>query len=290
MEKQPGAAYVFVERSSVRRKADRTMRKFLNDSNDEYSTESTTGADRPQHSSVDSAHLETKLRHFSRVKADLSDLCLPRVRVLANEPVVAVAKHLCGAATDLALRALYYGTSSTENCAHDRCTFRDLLPIPLTGEYLPILEGICIATCCHHKCTWETYVGKEFWVNTLGLSPEDFEYICRITSWSISGFGRRHKQDEDREHGGINDDELDFEKFSAEKPAVGFKCKRLIDMGRLDFLRKWTSRHTDKHDTWSDAKLVQYCHPDTSPENVLLVASRARDKINDYNKASNFKT
>jgi tRNA:m4X modification enzyme len=54
----------------------------------------------------------------------------------SNTVVVALAKHLCGAGTDLALKALY----------------------PIKDQV-----GVCImATCCHGLCSWEDYVGRDF--------------------------------------------------------------------------------------------------------------------------------
>lgn len=70
---------------------------------------------------------------------------------------VGVGKHLCGVATDFALRALL--------------------------EHNPTvpLAGICIAPCCHFRCSWRAYVGKKTMLE-LGFSPRDFEII----SWMAS--------------------------------------------------------------------------------------------------------
>jgi Methyltransferase TRM13 len=35
-------------------------------------------------------------------------------------------------------------------------------------------EGLCIAPCCHHRCTWEAYVGKDELMQ-LGLSQREIE-------------------------------------------------------------------------------------------------------------------
>ena len=58
------------------------------------------------------------------------------------------------------------------------CSF--LFVIDLTvGE----LEAIVLALCCHHRCDWQTYTGKEFFTD-LGLSARDFHLICSMTSWA----------------------------------------------------------------------------------------------------------
>ena len=58
---------------------------------------------------------------------------------------VGIAKHLCGGATDLTL-------TSIKN---------------LTAE--KALEGLAIATCCHHSCDTLTYVNMPFVENEIGL-------------------------------------------------------------------------------------------------------------------------
>ena len=45
------------------------------------------------------------------------------------------------------------------------------------------LEAIVLALCCHHRCDWQTYTGKEFFKD-LGLSARDFHLICSMTSWA----------------------------------------------------------------------------------------------------------
>ena len=45
------------------------------------------------------------------------------------------------------------------------------------------LRGLCIATCCHHRCTWQHYVNRPFF-QRLGFSPEEFELISWMTGAS----------------------------------------------------------------------------------------------------------
>jgi Methyltransferase TRM13 len=42
----------------------------------------------------------------------------------------------------------------------------------------PIVQGVCIALCCHHQCTWNTYVGKSFFEVRLFLMLRC--RICRL--------------------------------------------------------------------------------------------------------------
>lgn len=129
--------FVLVDRSSVRRKADGELR-------------------------------EAGVPH-TRVKSDIADVSLVKVvelheglwrlvRLLLTSrrradtvlyvcarvfpgPSVMVSKHLCGGATDLALSAL------ASVCSKDS-------PVNVWG--------VAIATCCHHKCSWDVYTGKEW--------------------------------------------------------------------------------------------------------------------------------
>ena len=66
---------------------------------------------------------------------------------------MALSKHLCGCATDLALRCL-------------------------ANSGLPV-NGLSIACCCHHRCEWNSYVAKSFITDDCGFNAEDFFYLTR---------------------------------------------------------------------------------------------------------------
>ena len=134
-------------------------------------------------------------------------------------PWVAHGKHLCGAATDFALRccsgAVVPG-SSARPLSHARSPSltgqshaatlasataaqetpnihrpkvlpdgSSASPAALGTELLPLLDpgrlqGLAIAVCCHHRCTWRQYVGKPMF-ERLGFSPEEFEVVSWMT-------------------------------------------------------------------------------------------------------------
>ncbi|XP_071666474.1 tRNA:m(4)X modification enzyme TRM13 homolog isoform X3 [Patagioenas fasciata] len=48
------------------------------------------------------------------------------------------------------------------------------------------VAGIVIALCCHHKCDWMHYVGREFF-KSVGLGPVEFNYFQRMSSWATCG-------------------------------------------------------------------------------------------------------
>lgn len=74
----------------------------------------------------------------------------------------------------------------------------------------PSVLGIAIALCCHHRCEWKHYVGKEFF-SSQGLTAEDFEIFQRLSSWATCGMKR---QPIDNEHWKANLEEHNFEKNS----------------------------------------------------------------------------
>ena len=79
--------------------------------------------------------------------------------------LIAHAKHLCGGATDLALWSL------------------------AKPELVEFGKKIGIATCCHHRCDWRTYVGRDF-IEKI-LLEEDNEVIIRSIFDEVSTTNHR---------------------------------------------------------------------------------------------------
>lgn len=215
----PGDAVVCVEREARRQKKDGAMRDV--------------GA-------------------FARVRADLADVDLSKVDELGSGPVVGVAKHLCGVASDLALKAL------------------DQLP---RGKW----RGLALATCCHHRCDWTDYVGRDHFAAALrGGNALEFALIARWAAWATMADPNDAKQRSDANKSGHDAppktvpgadpvlDALDWRR----KRDVGRRCKQLIDAGRIDFL---------KHRGLANVARVKYCPTCLSPENNLIVADLAAD-------------
>ena len=111
---------------------------------------------------------------------DIVDLDLSRVGVLKGRGMVGLSKHLCGAATDLALRCLVstlHAPSGSDG-------------VTMTA---PRLCGVAIALCCHHQCSWSHLVGHEF-LTDLGFSARDFHVISHMTSWAVCGIRPPHDE------------------------------------------------------------------------------------------------
>ncbi|CAL1536840.1 unnamed protein product, partial [Lymnaea stagnalis] len=58
-------------------------------------------------------------------------------------------------------------------------------PSKTVGKQEPkrLPKGIMIALCCHHQCTWETYLGRDF-MDSIGVSPDEFDLLTRLSSWA----------------------------------------------------------------------------------------------------------
>ncbi|XP_041783723.1 tRNA:m(4)X modification enzyme TRM13 homolog [Anopheles merus] len=190
--------------------------------------------DRASHRHKKDNKIETR-EIVQRVRADIADLELHRVELIeagaGRSGVVGIGKHLCGAATDLALRCLVRsGTSGSS------------------------VRGCLFALCCHHRCDWRTFAGKRFLLES-GITRAEFESIVRMVSWAVCGTGRsreRQQEDDRPDRCGLT---------RPEREAIGRRCKRLLDIARL--------RYMERHGY--EASLKYYVTSDVTLENVCLV-------------------
>ncbi|TDG95994.1 hypothetical protein EPR50_G00241600 [Perca flavescens] len=233
---------------------------------------------------VDGKHQDGGVE-FERLQVDIQHLDLSKVPLLHQKklPLVGVGKHLCGAATDLALRCLMETPGPREQTEPPPKRLRtsdpepeperDTEPEPApAGGPGPVL-GVAVALCCHHRCEWRHYVGRSFFLQR-GLGATEFSAFCRMSSWATCGL-RPANQDappqgqeptnqrgeEEHEPAEEADAVIGF-LTAAEREHVGRLCKRLIDGGRLDFLEThgFTSR------------LSRYASRQLTLENILLTA------------------
>jgi len=153
-----------------------------------------------------------------------------------NPSFVAASKHLCGAATDFALRC----------CVNARAAAN--------------LNGIAIATCCRHQCDFGAYANRAV-MERLGFTPNDFQVMAHMCAWpgSIKG-GRPAGETRDAEaEGPPAVGEL---MSQAEKVRVGLLATQVIDLGRVMWLQEQGLR----------AKVVKFVGDDDTTENHLLLA------------------
>ncbi|KAF0977860.1 hypothetical protein FDP41_003182 [Naegleria fowleri] len=83
---------------------------------------------------------------------------------------ISISKHLCGIATDLTLCCLY---SLNTTIPHKN-------------------KGIFIALCCHHKCTFDGYINKQF-LHDCGINETDFKAMTLLTSFATCQFSKLSK-------------------------------------------------------------------------------------------------
>ncbi|RKO97721.1 hypothetical protein CXG81DRAFT_10827 [Caulochytrium protostelioides] len=220
---------------------------------------------------------------LQRLTMDIQDLNLAAAPFIQAVPetaaalnVMAISKHLCGAATDLTLRCLIkFEAAVSESSPSKRCS------------------GIVVALCCHHVCNPSTYVGMEY-LQSLGIAlpaPDApvpdldvFNTLVSLTSWATCGrvlpfSARKHAE----EHSGASADPnhrndpatepeaskaaLEDEHWSGlpfeERELLGLKAKQLLNAGRVHYLKKAG---------WSSVKLVSYVDRSTTLENRALIA------------------
>ncbi|XP_041862012.1 tRNA:m(4)X modification enzyme TRM13 homolog [Melanotaenia boesemani] len=229
---------------------------------------------------VDGKHQGGVVR-FERLQVDIQHLDLSKARPQHNHnlPVVGVGKHLCGAATDLALRCLL-GRSGPETEPPTK-RFKQSEPGPGTdpeplalhpGPSSGLVLGLAVALCCHHRCEWRHYVGQQFFLQR-GLGPVEFSAFCRMSSWATCGLRATNQDRPSQDPTNQREDDEEHEPMEAtdavnrflspaERQRIGRLCKLLIDAGRCDFLktRGFASR------------LSHYVTLDVTLENVLLTA------------------
>lgn len=237
----PSASIGLVERSSNRKKID----KFLLD----------------------------RKASFERYKMDIRHCLLPQLPLVTNptngvgkRKVAVIAKHLCGVASDLAIRSL---------CHLERDSYR---------------IGLALATCCHHACQFEDYVGNQ-WLLSLGINRAEFNVFKYWSSWaSLDRTSEQRKLQSTGEPSAVpesadmlkeNDAEDEEEEHSntvtgREVPrpknlnhqqlaTMGRQIKRIIDYGRLLFMQNSLGV--------SSSRLIKYCDERLSPECMLLLAN-----------------
>jgi len=248
---QPTANIILVERMSTRGKADRVLRGEGG---------AGAGAGAGGAAAADAA-AAAAVAGFFRAGVDIRELDVSKLPfVEQGGRVVGVAKHLCGLATDLTLRSFL-----------------------TTGTGAAGVRGAAIATCCHHRCSWADYVARDFF-ESRGFSQREFELLMHWTGW-VSSFSAQERAKTKKpsqaaaaggagREGGAGAEvqcqhqpstlQSQYLRTTADQAELGRQCKRLVDLGRMDFLRGLGFR----------AELVHYCPEDVSLENALIVAWR----------------
>ncbi|XP_062214076.1 tRNA:m(4)X modification enzyme TRM13 [Phragmites australis] len=196
---------------------------------------------------------------LKRLRIDIEDLNLHGIEELSGLQYLAIGKHLCGPATDMTMMC----------CLHEQY---DPTEEKHYGKHH--LQGLALATCCHHLCQWKHYTNKSF-LSGLGITEEAFHAMTWLSSWAVDG-------DHSSQDSSVEVEDTSSEVREPEKPgpeavgiariirsipaeeraSLGFMCKDIIDTGRLLWLRQ----------KGLVADLVSYVPSNISPENRLLIA------------------
>jgi tRNA:m4X modification enzyme len=113
------------------------------------------------------------------------------------------------------------------------------------------VQGFVIALCCHQICNFGSYINRKY-LEKLGITAEEFGFLCYISTWAICG---ESPEIQVQPHWSG----LDY----STREELGFKCKRILDFGRVHYLRS----------LGANCELKYYVPRSTSKENVALVGT-----------------
>lgn len=222
----------------------------------------------------ESSYLKLEDVKWSRLVCDLAHVNLPTVMEedLKGKRIVVIAKHLCGAGTDLALKSID-----------------------------PIKEDVsaCVlATCCHGVCTWKDYVGRDYLTEAmecdkLSFGSAEFDLLRRWSAGTVSSVEDKtatnhNAQPQHRDPADAEVEHTVCDDFKDSDPSqgnlyisavvqhlglicgiqgLGRACQRLIDHGRREYLRKVIfAKKNGAH------KLIYYVPAEVTPQNALLLS------------------
>ena len=289
------AHLVMVERAGTRGKAEKIFRNAVEAKavpEAEIATTSTTKTTTVS-TTTQKSYLKMDNIQWSRLVCDLSHVNLP---VVVNEDrfrngkIVVLAKHLCGAGMDIALKSLE----------------------PIKDK----IDGCVLATCCHGICDWNHYVGRDYLRDEmeggkdederekLSFGATEFDLLRRWCAGTVanrfSKSNNKHENgeeainnddndDDDAEHAIANEEEesRDLQQQTGRNgkivpisavveslnlacgiPGLGRACQRLIDYGRSEYMRKILFAGNES----SCVKLQHYVSYDVTPQNAVLIA------------------
>lgn len=202
-----------------------------------------------------------------RIKCDLAHVKLDHALDDRTSDIVVVAKHLCGCGTDLALKSL----------------------IPVTKK----VSYVIMSTCCHGACNWQDYVGRDFIQKVMtmddGLSSFGAKEFKLLMSWSAGTVKAVDPNKKKPESNPSSTEEVEHREalstagnisleFGVTKivesiglvcgvHGLGRACQRIIDFGRLQFIKKALS-------FGDNCELLYYVPDSITPQNALLIAHR----------------
>lgn len=180
-----------------------------------------------------------------RIRADITDFDMDKHELVQKaKNLIGMGKHLCGAATDFAIRCFLRGNKS--------------------GNLSAKTDAFIVALCCHHRCDWQAFVGKEFFIKHQ-ISIREFVIMTKMVGWAVCGSGMSRER---RKELGIEKHEISERiqngnySLREKRREIGQKCKRIIDFARMEYLEA----------NGYQCFLKLYVDEEVTLENVCLVA------------------
>jgi len=243
---------------------------------------------------TDRSYLKLDDINWCRLCCDLSNINLPVVLEhdikYKEAKIVVIAKHLCGAGTDLALKSL----------------------IPIRHK----INACLIATCCHGICSWQHYIARDILCEVMegkecddkdssipSFGPLEFDLLRRWSGATVAtreGVSKTSRgkteainnllEDDDMEHprtlfdenkvniDATNSSETNISAIvrelglSCSIQGLGRACQRLIDYGRSEYIHQNIFQTNNKGTVVNN--LSQYVGPEITPQNAILWAYR----------------
>jgi len=272
-KKEMKVKLVLVERGGSRAKADTALRRIKDESEEvKANADETSVKEYLNAEDVDVHRIKCDLAHVNLPRAleeadgevgEQSLICQEVNRKKEKRDILVIAKHLCGAGTDLALKSIY----------------------PIRHR----VNGYILATCCHGVCNWNDYVGRDFLAKVMctaeessSFGEEEFNLMKRWACATVIGVGREGlangsdnastEQETDNEHTNNADDGQEEMSVWRVLSTMGIKCghrglgracQRLIDYGRCEYMR-------NELFTSANVKLCHYVDSSVTPQNALL--------------------
>ncbi|ODN01103.1 tRNA:m(4)X modification enzyme TRM13 [Orchesella cincta] len=187
---------------------------------------------------------------IERVRINVEDLFIGNLGgfngLLHFKHIVGIAKHMCGSATDIALKSL----------------------LETTTDIQKKVSGFVFATCCHHRIEYVDFLGSD------SLMPhftrKKFSALKQLAAWATDGYYETSYIKEDIEIPETLSKVL--QEVEAKCPEIRMKycigrlVKQIFDNARRSHINKLTGPNM------LYSMLVQYVESTTTPENMALVA------------------
>ena len=198
-----------------------------------------------------------------RYRLDIKDLHIASLPSLSSPPIahsahaVLIGKHLCGSALDLCINAMLHSFRAS--------------PISASASTSPLVSGLCIASCCHHRCTFDSYCNQR-WLHTHHIDRQRFALLTRLSSWACNDDGRGtahgwratgYEAKEEKTEGGAR---VEYGALLGirvdERVTIGRSIKQWLDLGRVELLRA----------VGYSAHLTLFAPSHVTRENIALIA------------------